>query len=232
MKQIQQTIIAFFVLVTTMVSAQEPSLTLKGKVYDKGSEKGINQASVRLFDVQGNALKSVVTDAEGEYQMELQTSSNRFKVEAQATDYNQAEVTVDSSKKNIEINFGLDAQESSIEQVSLPMVYFDFDSSYLTAQAKEELKKVLAFMESNPTAKLRVNAHTDTRGSNGYNNWLSARRAERVKNWLIHQGGIATGRIEEHYFGKKQLSNICGDGILCSKEQHQQNRRCSFEIVN
>lgn len=231
MKEIQQTLIIVLVLFTTMVSAQEPSLTLKGKVYDKQSEKGINQASVRLFDSRGATLKTTITDLQGDYHIKVESNSNQFKVEAQAEDYNQAEVFIDSSKKNIEINFGLNSKENIIEKVNFPVIYFDFDSSYLTGKAKEDLEQVVMFMKKNQTAKLRVNAHTDTRGSSIYNDWLSARRAERVRSWLIQDGKINANRIEEHHFGKTQLSNHCSDGVACTANQHRENRRCSLEIV-
>lgn len=231
MKQLQQVIVTLFVLVTTMVSAQGPSVTLKGKVYDKESQKGIEQAEIRLYDDKGSVLKTVITNSIGEYQVAFESEEKRFKVEAKAKDYNQAEVLVDKSKQGVAVDFGLNRVEIPIVKSDLPTIYFDFDSSFLTEKAKEELNQVVSFMKTNPTVKLRVNAHTDTRGSNDYNDWLSSRRAARVKKWLIEKGGIGEERIEELYFGKTQLSNDCEDGILCSKEQHQENRRCNFEIV-
>ncbi|SFI80254.1 OmpA family protein [Myroides guanonis] len=231
MKQLQQVIATLFVLVTTMVSAQGPSVTLKGKVYDKESQEGIEQAEIRLYDNKGSVLTTVITNSIGEYQLELESEEKRFKVEAKAKDYNQAEVLIDKSKQGLVVDFGLYRQVLPIEKSHLPTIYFDFDSSFLTEKAKEELKQVVSFMNTNPTVKVRVNAHTDTRGSSDYNDWLSSRRAARVKKWLIENGGIEKERIEELYFGKTQLSNSCKDGILCSKEQHQENRRCDFEIV-
>lgn len=231
MTQIQRVLATLFVLVTTMVSAQEPSVTLKGKVYDTETQKGIYQASIRLFDEQGGMLKTITTDQQGDYQLNFQQEVSRFRVVAEATEYNQAEVLITNSEKGAAVDFGLNCQEKPVVKANLPKVYFDFDSSYLTAIAKEDLKGVIHFMKNNPSVVLRVNAHTDTRGSNDYNHWLSKRRAERVRDWLIQKGGIEASRIEEHHFGKTQLSNHCNDGVSCTAQQHRENRRCSFEIV-
>lgn len=232
MKEIQQIIIAILFLFTTMVSAQEPSLNLKGKVYDKESKMGIGKASVHLIDVKGIVLKTATTDLHGGYDIQIKTSSDKFKVEAKAENFNQAEVLIDNGKENVEINFGLNKKASVVDIMSFPMIYFDFDSSYLTPQAKKELERVTEYMNHNPNVRLRLKAHTDSRGTSKYNDWLSSRRAERVRNWLIKEGKIDSNRIEEHHFGKTQLSNQCSDGVRCTAEQHRENRRCSLEIID
>ena len=229
MRKIQQTIVTLFVLVATIASAQEASLTVKGKVYDKETKQGIERAEVRLYNDAGSKiLKTVTTNVEGRYELELQSNVDRFKVEAQAQEYNQAEVLVTKSQQEAIVDFGLNRQE--VAKVDLPMVFFDFDSSYLTPQAKKELKQVIAFLKENKTVRLRVNAHTDSRGTNTYNDWLSARRGQRVIDWLVQQG-VEAHRLEEAHFGKTQLSNDCKEGTKCSAEQHRENRRCSFEII-
>ena len=228
MRKVQQTIATLFILFTTMASAQEASLTVKGKVYDKGTEEGVYNAEIRLFNNSGNVLKTTVTDLKGKYQLELESAVNHFRVEAIAKNYNQAEVLVKNKEQMIVVDFGLD-QEISGEKVDFPIVYFDFNSSYLTTQAEEKLKQILAYLREDSTAKLRVNAHTDSRGTNNYSDWLSARRGQRVVDWLVKQG-INASRIEEHHFGKTQLSNHCTEGVSCTGEQHRENRRCSFDI--
>lgn len=232
MKEIQQILIVILIFFSTMVSAQEPSLTLKGKVYDSGNKIGIGKANVHLIDVKGVVLKTATTDSQGHYDMQIKTSSDKFKVETEVKNYNQAEVFIDSSKEILEINFGLNSQEIARETKSFPIVYFEFDSSYLTAHVKDELKRVVEYMRNNPTKKLRLNAHTDSRGTDEYNNWLSARRAERVRSWLVEVGKIDNNRIEEHHFGKTQLTNHCSFGVACTADEHRENRRCSIEIIN
>lgn len=232
MRNIQQTIVAtLFILLTTIASAQEATLIVRGKVYDKETKQGIEKATVHFYDDVGSkVLKTATTNATGQYQLELQSGVARFKVEAQAKDYNQAEVLVTKSQRETLVDFGLNKQGQPIMKANLPKVYFDFDSSYLTAEAKKELTQVVDYMKENQTVRLRVNAHTDSRGSNTYNDWLSNRRGKRVVDWLVQQG-IEAHRLEEAHFGKTQLSNDCTEGTKCSAEQHRENRRCSFEVI-
>ena len=228
MRKTQQILALLFIMLTTIASAQEGTLTVKGKVYDKDTQKGIDKAEVRLYNEASTVLKTATTNAQGQYQLELQSGVERFKVEAQAKNYNQAEVLVTKSQEQAVVDFGLNRQE--VAKVNLPIVFFDFDSSYLTTLAKEELKQVVAFLKEDKTVRLRVNAHTDSRGTNTYNDWLSARRGQRVIDWLVQQG-VEAHRLEEAHFGKTQLSNDCTEGAKCSAEQHRENRRCSFEII-
>lgn len=230
MRKTQQILALLFIMLTTIASAQEGTLTVKGKVYDKDTQKGIDKAEVRLYNEASTVLKTATTNAQGQYQLELQSGVERFKVEAQAKNYNQAEVLVTKSQQEALVDFGLNRQEEPVVKANLPMVFFDFDSSYLTPQAKKELKQVIAFLKENKTVRLRVNAHTDSRGTNNYNDWLSARRGQRVIDWLVQQG-VEAHRLEEAHFGKTQLSNDCKEGTKCSAEQHRENRRCSFEII-
>jgi len=56
---------------------------------------------------------------------------------------------------------------------------------------------------------------------------LSGRRADATKNWLI-QNGIDPSRLSSKGYGEYDLVNDCADGVECSEEQHQENRRSTF----
>ena len=81
--------------------------------------------------------------------------------------------------------------------------------------------------ESNLTIK--ITAHTDSRGTKKYNQWLSERRAERTVEYVISKG-ISANRISHEAFGETQLVNQCGDGVYCSEAEHSKNRRSEFII--
>lgn len=110
-------------------------------------------------------------------------------------------------------------------------VYFKLNSSYLTARDKELLDELVAIMKSEPSLKIQVNAHTDSRGTDKYNQWLSERRAERTVEYVLSQG-ISKERISQQAFGETKLVNECEDGVNCSEEQHSKNRRSAFSIIS
>ena len=86
-------------------------------------------------------------------------------------------------------------------------------------------------MVQNPTIKIDIRSHTDSRNTAAYNEKLSERRASSTKEWLI-QNGINQSRLTAKGYGESQLVNKCADGVECTEEEHQANRRSEFVIVS
>ena len=86
-------------------------------------------------------------------------------------------------------------------------------------------------MRKHPTMVIKIESHTDSRGSNNYNMKLSDRRAKSTQDYLLSRG-IAPERIESAIgYGETQLLNKCSDGVKCTPEEHQLNRRSYFYIL-
>lgn len=112
---------------------------------------------------------------------------------------------------------------------NLGNVYFKLNSSYLTSKDKDLLDQLVAIMKDEPNLIIKVTAHTDSRGTKTYNQWLSERRAERTVEYII-SSGISENRISHEAFGETKLVNECEDGVRCTEEQHAKNRRSDFVI--
>ena len=84
-------------------------------------------------------------------------------------------------------------------------------------------------MEKYPSLKIKVNSHTDSRGVDAYNLWLSQKRAEATVDYMISKG-ISANRLQGEGYGETRLVNDCANGVQCSEEQHQLNRRSEFII--
>ena len=110
-------------------------------------------------------------------------------------------------------------------------IYFDFDKSFIRRDAALELEKVIAVMSQFPTLKIDVRSHTDSRASDGYNLKLSGRRNVSTKDYIIQIGSVNSSRITGKGYGETQLVNRCSNGVKCSDEEHQLNRRSEFIIV-
>jgi len=79
---------------------------------------------------------------------------------------------------------------------------------------------------------IKIESHTDSRGRDRYNMKLSDRRAKSTRDYLFSRG-IANERIESAIgYGESQLVNKCSNGVKCSKDEHQANRRSKFIILN
>jgi len=108
------------------------------------------------------------------------------------------------------------------------MIYFDFDKSYIRNDAAEELDKLVQVMNEYPNMVIKVESHTDSRGSAEYNKYLSDRRAKSTRDYIISQG-IDGSRIQSAIgYGEEMLINECNGSVRCSEGQHFKNRRSEF----
>jgi outer membrane protein OmpA-like peptidoglycan-associated protein len=126
----------------------------------------------------------------------------------------------------IEAGFGDDLAKL----LQLSTIYFDFGKYNIRPDAEIEIQKVIAAMEKYPSLKIKANSHTDSRGADSFNLWLSQKRAESTVNYMISQG-IGAERLEAEGYGETRLVNECDDGVKCSEEKHQLNRRSEFIIL-
>ncbi len=89
------------------------------------------------------------------------------------------------------------------ELLTLNGAHFAFDKFNLTAAARDTLQQVVAILKEHPDSKVEIQGHTDSVGTVQYNQALSERRANSVKDYLVSQG-ISEGRITTRGFGKSQ----------------------------
>lgn len=110
-------------------------------------------------------------------------------------------------------------------------IYFDLDKSEIRADAQKELETVLDILNKYPEIQISIQSHTDSRAQDEYNIKLSNERAKASENWLIEKG-INSARISTKGFGETKLVNKCSNGIDCTEEEHQMNRRTEFVVIN
>ena len=113
----------------------------------------------------------------------------------------------------------------------IPNIYYDFDKSYIRSDATPVLDKLASFLKDNPSVKVELGAHTDVRGSDGYNLTLSDKRAESAVKYLVENCGINKDNITWKGYGESELVNSCVNGIACSEKEHQLNRRTELKIT-
>lgn len=89
------------------------------------------------------------------------------------------------------------------ETMILKDIYFEFDSSELTADSEDGINSILNFLNKYPDVNIILEGHTDNVGSDEYNMALSLRRAESVKNALVDKG-ISSERIKAKGCGSTQ----------------------------
>jgi len=118
--------------------------------------------------------------------------------------------------------------EQSIKD--LGFVYFALNSSYLNKDSKEVLDALAKILEQESSVELSIVSHTDSRGNAKYNQWLSERRVQRTKEYLVTKG-VSELRLTSKGVGEEQLLNECDDTTYCPEEKHKVNRRSEFYII-
>lgn len=106
-------------------------------------------------------------------------------------------------------------------------VYFDFAMARIRGRSRPLLAQIARLLESHPEyVRVSIEGHCDDVGSNRVNQWLSERRSERVRDYLIERHNIAPYRLVTVGFGRTRLLVR-----RTTESARQQNRRVEFRIV-
>jgi outer membrane protein OmpA-like peptidoglycan-associated protein len=110
-------------------------------------------------------------------------------------------------------------------------VLFDFDKWDIKPEAEELLSRLADALKKMGEKDVAITGHTDSIGSNSYNLNLSNKRAESVKTWLAHKGGVKMARFSVRGMGKSKpvAPNTFPDG-KDNPEGRAKNRRVEFFI--
>ena len=103
---------------------------------------------------------------------------------------------------------------------------YDYNRADLRPEAIEQLQKLGELIKRNPKATFSIEGHTDSTGTPEYNQTLSERRAEAVRDWLVTYMKIAPERIQTRGFGSTRLI-VPGDKSI---EEQAPNRRVEIVI--
>jgi outer membrane protein OmpA-like peptidoglycan-associated protein len=116
--------------------------------------------------------------------------------------------------------------EKVIDRLTL-RVNFEFNKSDIRESDIAELQKAVTFIRKYPGAKVRLEGHTDSIGTDEYNKGLSERRAEAVKDYLVKEGAARASRISTVGYGESRpvASNDTEEG-------RAQNRRVEVLILS
>lgn len=113
--------------------------------------------------------------------------------------------------------------------VYVDIVYYDLDKSVIRTDAEPSLDKIANLMTEYDFLDLVVNSHTDSRATDEYNQGLSNRRADAVRDYLS-QFEIPGNRVKLEWFGEEKHVNDCGNGVPCTESEHQLNRRSELVL--
>lgn len=212
------------------VEIKTPSLTiLKGTITDAVTQEPL-EATIELIDNTKNELIATFksNSATGKYLVTLPDGRN-YGIAVTRDPYLFHSENFDIPPTNGYQEVIKDVQLKKVvvgTKIILKNIFFDFDKSTLRPESVNELERLIKFLTDEPTVKIEIGGHTDSRGSDEYNIRLSQSRCESVVRYLIDHG-IAKERLTAHGYGEKVPidTNETDDG-------RQMNRRTEFEILS
>lgn len=211
---------------------------IKGIVKDAKTKAVIADAKVILSD---KVMKEVSTDqskTDGTFTFEkVNCNDSHYYLRGEKEKYETAEVNVTVGKDEVVYEILLNPRQVAIKKgMDLAKVFeikeikFDYNKANIRPDAEVELTKIVEVMREYPKMKIDIRSHTDSRGADSYNLKLSDRRAKATLEWIVKQG-IDRKRLKAKGYGETRLVNGCSNGVPCTEEEHQENRRSEFIVV-
>ena len=213
---------------------------LTGIVSDLGTGEILAGSKVVLFDEQFKSIAEVLSDSKGSYTFSDVNCGKKYYVRASKVDYETKEIpiTINKLSGNTSLPIQLEKRIKPIavgtdlaKVLEIPIIYFDLDKATIKKESAFQLEKIVEILNQYPDLKLDIRSHTDSRQTAKYNEILSDKRAKSTIKWLVEKG-IGPSRLTGKGYGETQLVNQCADGVKCSEEEHQLNRRSEFIITN
>ncbi|MCX2681608.1 OmpA family protein [Galbibacter sp. EGI 63066] len=210
-------------------------IALEGTTYEgKSTEKILAQTAVTLFNnVQRQLIAKKQSTATGQFIFEIDPDKT-YKILGQKQRYYSDSLMVNTKDvkpgDTLRIALHLEPLFEEGKKFVLEDMHYDFDKHNIRKDATIILNELVTIMRKHPTLKIELSSHTDSRGNNAYNMSLSQSRAQSAVDYLVSKG-IARNRMTAKGYGESQLLNECSDGVSCSSEAHEENRRTEVKVL-
>jgi outer membrane protein OmpA-like peptidoglycan-associated protein/tetratricopeptide (TPR) repeat protein len=210
-------------LVTTLERVSLPS--------KRTTTQPLSDVQLKLAIRGSTDTTAAFTNPNGEYAYGVM-KGNVYELAGQKFGYlkQSATVTIDTTSlaDTTRVTLIFDKSKANVA-IALENIYYDLDKWNIRPDAALELDKLVRILQDNPSIKIELGSHTDAREGLGYNMLLSERRAQSAVEYLVSKG-IPRNRLSWKGYGETRLRNGCADGVECTEEQHQMNRRTEFKI--
>ena len=227
-------------IVEPKIEVQTKNLSiLKGVVRDEETQETLESTVELVNNTTGQILGTFKTNAaDGKFMVTLPSGGNYgIAVKAETYLFHSENFDIPSEAGYRMYRKDVDLKKVKVgKTIVLRNVFYDLDKATLRPESKAELERLNKLMIENPTLKIELSGHTDSRGSAAYNQKLSENRAKAVVDYLINLG---IGKDRMVYAGYGEQKPIKTDTEIKAmqleserEEAHQENRRTEFKILS
>jgi len=224
---------------------------IKGVIKDRDTKDVLSDAAVAVYDENGKSILNSTTRTDGQFEFEV-NKGQQYTIKVNKEFYSQSEKVIgtntlrpndevyseifleqkmDESALNSPAPKSMEEEDGTpLQVIAIEYINYDLDKSEVMPDAAEVLNKLVTLLKENPDLEIRIESHTDSRGSDEYNMLLSKKRARASFDYLVSQG-IDPNRMLYHGYGETRLLNRCSNGVNCSEEEHEVNRRSIVKVV-
>ena len=205
---------------------------------DSKTLKVVEEVSFYSESPTGN-ISNQENSANGIYKITQDCALEKIKISAFSQKYVpfKKEVLINDNKLNFDFFLEKDIRAEKLVkvvnnklQIIIGDIYFAYNKFTISPSSEPKIEKLIKVMQEYPEIKIKINSHTDSRGSEAYNLKLSQKRARAIQEY-IKAKGISGGRLLYEGIGEKEILNKCVNKVKCSKEEHLMNRRTTFVII-
>ncbi|MGD1944830.1 MAG: OmpA family protein [Croceivirga sp.] len=217
------------------------TFALSGQVVKLGNLEGVIGATVRVYGPDGSLLQETLSNERGGYTIEIPWQT-RVRVEATKERHSIFSILFDEEQMEVaqkgNLNLGLALYDDLVEEregqkvVKLKDFYFDRGKTKITTEIATELDKVVDFVQRFPSAQLRIETHTDSRGGSSTNFRLTQSRSDAIKKYLIGKGVSSSNILYSIGYGEDKILNNCKNGVFCIDLLHKKNQRSLIVVLN
>jgi outer membrane protein OmpA-like peptidoglycan-associated protein/tetratricopeptide (TPR) repeat protein len=207
-----------------------PKMTILKGVISDAKTYNLLEAAIELID---NSLNEVIAtfksnSTTGKYLVSLPSGKNYgIAVKKDGYLFHSENFDLKASEEFQEVEKNIALKQIEVGQsIVLKNIFFDFDKATIRSESANELDRLIKLLTENPTLKIELGSHTDSKGSDEYNQKLSQSRSQSVVTYLIGKG-IATDRLVAKGYGETVpvATNDTDAG-------RQENRRTEFKILS
>lgn len=196
-----------------------------GYVYNEKTQERYDDVKISIHK-EGELFNELLTADSGAYRQVLDREFDYHMI-AVKKGYFPVEVNITTKETTewVEQNFPMS------NMVRLEGIQYKYDKYDITPEAAIKLDHVVEMLMTYPWMNIELSSHTDSRGSDQYNRRLAQNRSNSAVGYIISKG-IAKERLVATGHGEDKLLNHCDDGVKCSDEEHQLNRRTEIRIID